>query len=155
MELAATLLRDLGFLLYAGPMVAFTALVLWAGRAHPRPWEVVRTYRSWGPGFGLAMGATVLGALSLHYLHHGAFRWSWDSTGAQVELAAWLCFGVLWASNIKLEIWTLEPLRKLDRDGVSDEAAYRTGTRGLGAHMAVQSLLVLATVVLVRVAGSF
>lgn len=152
----ALTLRDLGFLLYGGPLVAFTIIVSLSARIPGlTPWAAVRTYRAWGPALGLSLGATVFGALAAHHLQHGAFVWTWDTPAAQVELAAWLTFLVMWASNIKLEIWTLQPLRSLDPEGgISDEAAYRAATRPLARHMGVHAALVLAVFLLVRLAGA-
>ena len=150
----ALTLRDLGFLLYGGPLVALAIIVSLSGRIPGlTPWGAVRTYRAWGPGLGLSLGATVFGALAAHYLQHGAFVWRWDTLGAQVELAGWLTFLVMWASNIKLEIWTLQPLRSLDPDGqVSDEAAYRAATSRLARHMVLHATLIVGVFVLAHLA---
>ena len=152
----ALLLRDLGFLLYGGPLVAFAILLLVVERVPGiAPWELVRSWRAWGPGLGLALGATVLGALSAHWLRRGAFSWGGDSLGQQLELAAWLAFFLLWLSNIKLEIWTLEPLRRLDRAGaLEDPDAYRAALPPVRLHLALHAGLVLIVVVLSRLAES-
>ena len=138
----ANLLRDLGFLMYGGPMIAFTILVVLAPRIpHVQTWDVVRVYRSWGPGFGLSLGAPVLGALSLHWIQAGSFTWA-DST--TLESVGWVLFLVMWTSNFILEIWTLEPLRKLDQEGnVSDPSRYNAQTQRLGRHMVFQSLFIV------------
>lgn len=146
----ARALHDLGMLLYAGPMVAFTVLILLSTRL-PRlsPREIVRTYRAWGAGFGLAMGAWVLGLLSGHYLEQGAFRWGTTTTAEQLVLARHLVFLALWILNLRLEVWALEPLRKLDGEpGIAQDAAYLAGTRRLSRELVVQSLLLIAYVLL-------
>lgn len=154
METAADLLRDLGFLLYGGPMVAFTVLVLLADALPSmRPWDIVRAFRAWGPGFGLALGTCVFGALAGHWLRRGGFVWGWQTAAEKLELAAWLVFFALWVSNVKLEIWTLEPLRKLDPPaGVSDPDAYVRALGPLRRHMVAHAAMVLAVVVLAEVA---
>ncbi len=154
MDVLATILRDLGFLLYGGPLVAFAILVPLAGRlTRGEPWHVVRTWQAWGPGLGLSLGACVFGALWRHWLRHGAFSWGWASGPERLELAAWLAFFALWVSNIKLEIWTLEPLRKLDRDlEVKDPAAYRAALPAVRRHLAVHAALVVLVLVLAVVA---
>lgn len=151
---AAAVLHDLGMLLYGGPMVAFTVLVALSTRLPAlRPWEIVRAYRAWGAGFGLSMGTWVLGLLTSHYLATGAFRWSTDDPAGRWTLAAHLVFLALWFWNIRVEIWSLEPLRKLDQGRViADEQAYSAATRRLSLDMGLQSLLVLAYVVLLAVA---
>jgi hypothetical protein len=151
----AALLRDVGFLLYGGPIVAFAMIMMFVPRLAPlTPWAAVRTYRAWGPGLGLSLGATVLGALLHRWFTTGGFTWGWATAAEQLDLAGWLCFLVMWASNVKLEVWTLEPLRKLDQDGViTDESAFAAGTRGLSRHLALQAVLALAVLILWRLAA--
>ena len=154
MQTLASVLQDLGFLLYGGPMVAFTVLVAVAWRLPGlRPWDVVRVYRAWGAGFGLSLGACVFGGLLRYYLEHGSFSWPWDTPEQQQILAAFLCCFAMWASNIKLEIWTLEPLRKLDKGGEIDPEAWRAPHARLARHMIVQSVLVVAVTVLAVTSG--
>ena len=113
--------------------------------------EIFRAYRAWGPGLGLSLGATVFGGLGAHYLEHGAFAWSLERPA---ELLGWLTFFAMWVSNIKLEVWTLEPLRKLDRErGLTDEAAFEAATAPVARHLLVHAALVLAVVVLARLAA--
>lgn len=139
----ATLLQDFGFLLYGGPMVVFT-LLLAVSLVHPQvdSLAVIRTYRAWGPGFGLALGATILGGLSLHWLEVGSFTWSWANAPGRLMTHA--VFLVLWVSNIKLEIWTLEPLRKADNGQHEADEAILAGAKPLVKHMAVHASLVVA-----------
>jgi hypothetical protein len=141
----ALILRDLGFLLYAGPMVAFTVLVRMSSRIpHLAPWDVVRVYRSWGPGLGLSLGACVFGALVAKWLTDGAFSWPFDDAH-RLSSIGWLTFLAMWISNIKLEIWTLEQ--------IADEAAFRAALGPLSRHMIVHSALIVAIVILARLSA--
>lgn len=152
---AATLLQNLGFLLYAGPMIAF-AILVGARRhiPHLRTWDLMRTYRAWGAGFGLSMGATVLGALARYGLQTGGFSWTFDSPEATLVSATFLCFFGLWASNIILEIWSLEPLRKLDKEGViADVDAYEAAAGRFHRHLSLQAVLAVAVGVLATLSG--
>jgi hypothetical protein len=152
----AELIRDLGFLVYGGSMLSFTALVTAAARrsALSSP-VVVRAYQAWGPGLGLSLGAVVFGALAAHYLRVGA--WSWvPSTGiGWTGLGAWLALFALWVSNVVLEVWTLEPLRKLPPPGpdAPDAAGWNDARVKLEGHMQLQSGLVLLSFVLAWLAG--
>ena len=150
----AAVLEHLGFLLYAGPMVAFTVLVVLAERIpDTRPWELVRAYRAWGGGFGLALGACILGMLSGRWLDRGAFTWAWGTSAEQLDLAYSLLFLLMWASNLFLEIWTLDPLRKLDPKGVvSDPAAYSAARARQARPMMAQSAMLLVLAILQVVA---
>lgn len=155
MQTAALLLQNLGFLLYGGPMVAFAILVAAAyWIPNVRPWDVVRVYRSWGAGFGLALGACILGGLARYYLDHGSFTWGWSTPDERLVLGTFLAFLAMWISNIKLEIWTLDPLRKLDQNGVvSDTAAWDAAHARLARHMARQAFLVVLVAVLASLSG--
>ena len=108
------LLQDLGFLLYAGPLVAFSVLIILCGRISTLPpHAVVRTYRAWGPGLGISLGACILGAAWGYWQDNGAFTWSCATSEQCWIIAVHGTFLLAWISNIKLEVWTLEPLRKL------------------------------------------
>lgn len=142
----AQALHDLGMLLYAGPMVAFTVLISWVGRLpHLQPWDVVRTFRAWGAGLGLAMGAWVTGLLARHWLERGAFTWGLQTPEDRILLAGHLVFLLAWIWNVRVEVWSLEPLRQLDRQGrIDDPQAYHLATRSLARDMLLQSALLLA-----------
>lgn len=142
----AQALHDVGMLLYAGPMVAFAVLIGRSTRLPAlQPWDVVRTFRAWGAGLGLAMGAWVTGLLARHWLQRGAFTWALDTPADQLLLASHVVFFVAWVWNVRVEVWSLEPLRQLDRGGaVSDPAAYSTAARKLARDLALQAALVLA-----------
>lgn len=143
-------LHDLGGTLYAGPMVAFTLLLAMARRGtRVELLALVRTLRAWGAGFGLAMGAWVLGLLALHYLQTGAFRWAWGSAYERWTLVRHLVFLALWVWNVRVEIWSLEPLRRLDRGAEPVEpAALRAASGPLLRDMALQSTLLVSYLVL-------
>lgn len=145
------ILRDLGFLAYGGPLLAFAFLLVFRAQVVALDTAgLVRAFRSWGPGLGLSLGLCVLCALTAHALQHGGFAWSLDRP---LEAVAWLSFLALWVSNIRLEIWTLDPLRLLDKDGtITDETAYADAAESLTRHLAGHGCLVVLTVVLVRLA---
>jgi len=154
----ALLVRDLGFVVYGGGICVFALMALLSERFGGLPTaHVLRTFRGVGPGLGLALGATVFGALTAHLGATGSFSWSLDSaTGGMPGLLAWVSFLGLWASNIKLEVWTLEPLRKLDPEGAGvagDAAALDQATRTVVRHLSVQAGLVATVIVLARLAA--
>jgi hypothetical protein len=134
-------LRDLAFAIYTGPMVAFSVLTL----AQPKisglsPETLTRTFRAWGPGFGISLGIAVFSALATHYDQRGAFTWGPNGGGDSWELAHWLLFLFVWISNIKLEVWTLEPLRQLDQKGeIKDQHRFFQASRSLAGHLALHA----------------
>ena len=156
--LVATLARDLAFVVHAGAIIAFAFLAALSHRlGGPPQARVLRVYQAFGPGLGLSLGLLVVSSLVLHYGSAGAFDWSPSpATGGTAGLAAWIVFFVAWASNIRLEVWTLEPLRKLDPDGTgttSHEATLGPARRAVAAHLVVQAGLWMAVMVLARVAA--
>lgn len=142
---AARALLALAGTVHGGSLAAF-ALLLAGRRAIPHVDDVglVRVYRAWGGGIGLSLGVFWL-ALAL----------VWPATcnpGADTLLGMYAVpseralqlalLGVYWVNYVALEIWTLEPCRLLDRDGVvSDPAAYAATTRRVARHLAVNAVL--------------
>lgn len=147
----AQLCLALGAAAYAGPMLAFAVLINARGRIPNLPTAaVVRVARAWGPGFGIALGAAVFGALTLHYGERGRFAWGPSAGGDVRELACWSAGLLLWISNIQLEVWTLEPLRKLDPGpALPSGPAYEAAADRWGRHMAVQAALCVLVLALV------
>lgn len=146
------LLRDLGFVTYGGSLFAFTALIALARLGtipYVRLEDAVRVYRAWGPGLGLSMGAMVLGGLVHHYLTSGSFSWPLHAASTP----AWAVFFCAWVSNLRLEVWTLEPVRKLDGEqGITDQTAFDAAVQWLVTHMGLQTVLVFASLTLFMLA---
>ena len=93
------------FFVYAVPhIVACLAMTMSAQRG-----RILRPYMDAGPIMGLALGTCIAAGLGELWLEEQSFplfgserRW---------QTAAFLA---LWVSNIKLEIWSLEPARKAE-----------------------------------------
>ena len=91
------------FFVYAIPHIsACLAMAMSSQRG-----RILRPYMSAGPVMGLVLGACIAAGLVQMWIEEQSFplfdpdrRW---------QTAAFLA---LWVSNIKLEIWTLEPARK-------------------------------------------
>ena len=155
----AELVRDLAFVVHAGGIITFALLV---GLAHriggPSRAHSIRTYQAFGPGLGISLGLLVLGSLVAHYGTVGAFDWSPARlAGGQTSTLAWATFFLAWVSNIRLEVWTLEPIRKLDPNGTgtaSDAAALERASRAVQRHLAAQAMLWITTLLLARSAAS-
>jgi len=157
--LLATLLRDLSFVVHAGGIATFALLAALSARMGGPPTALVlRAYRAFGPGLGISLGLTILGALVAHYGSVGELSW-WPSPamGGWYGTLAWATFFLAWVSNIQLEVWTLEPLRKLDPDGTgtaSDAARLNRSTRRVVRHLGMQATLFLLVVVFARLADA-
>jgi len=71
------------------------------------------------------MGALFFSGALLHALTRGGFIWPMQTTADALKAAADVTFLALWFSSFHLEIWTLDPCRKLDSGGeISDREAY-------------------------------
>lgn len=101
--------------LYIGPMIAFT--VLFTLRSHIKSLttqQLVRCFQAWGPGFGLSLGTLIFAILYLRWQQFGEFSLYWSTAHDQQQSIAILIGFVGWVSNLVLEVWTIDPLRKLD-----------------------------------------
>jgi len=139
-------LHWLGTTIYCGSVLGF-ALVLGLAPRLERVDEVAAMdiYRAWGAILGLAMGTLILGGLGAWYLQHGqSFRWPLDSVADQLSVAKHLVFLVLWVSSFHLEIWTLDPIRKLQAEGgISDRAAWDRTYGRVVSQLTVNAVLIL------------
>ncbi len=143
---ASHLIQDIGFLFYGVPLVT---IALWTTMAIVRPAtsavQPIRWQRRLGPFLGLSLGACIYGSLAHRYLNTGSLQWHCSPASEREVTIILLVFIVMWISNIKLEIWALEPLRKLDprpKDGPpSDPVAYQSAARTLSRHLLVHAVL--------------
>ncbi len=137
-------LHWLGVTVYGGGLLGFAALMVSAHVLEAIDLRVVlRAWRYWGATLGLSMGGLILGGLGAYYLEHGAFSWPLDTAPQRLTAAKHALFLPLWFSSFHLEIWTLEPLRRLDPDG-PDAAAWEAAARRVTAQASVNALLFIA-----------
>ena len=95
-----------------------------------------------GPVLGLSLGALILGGLGLHYHQAGGFHWSFDTPEAQQTAIKHLVFLVFWISHFHLEIWTQEPLRKLQREESEPQLqAWKDASKPVWRQLSVNVLL--------------
>jgi hypothetical protein len=140
-------------LLHAGVLACF-ALLLVFRRAipHVRDEDLVRVFRATGAMLGVSLGLVILRFAAMWALvgHPGegwpdSFGWDVDVPWAQARL---LLLGSYWVSYIAFEIWTLEPMRLLDRGDVSDRAAYTAALGRVVPHLCANAALFGAFAVL-------
>ena len=139
-----------GFLLYAVSMFWCAFAVL---RASTEEASLVRLrrFRSIGPLLGLSLGACIFGTLVGIWMDYGEFTLRWTTPIERTESAMYMTFFAVWVSNIKLEIWTLDPLRKLDPDPVvipPIKPPLSTAIQTTRRHIALHTVGILAVVIL-------
>ena len=150
LSVLAGFLQQVGLAVYGGALVVF-ALLLGLG---PRltslePQSFDRVYRASGPIAGLGLGLLILGGALWHYELHGAFVWGCASPADRLECVRDLVFFSLWVSYTWREVWTLEPLRRLDGiGGPSDLPAYLRARKRLLRHLAINACLFLLVLAL-------
>jgi hypothetical protein len=95
---------------YAGTILAFSCQILVAGYSQYE--KILHAFQSMGVVLGLSLGGTIYTGLPLIYSSHlndHLFIWP-ESLAFYLFLAL---FFMLWVHNIRLEIWSLDPVRKL------------------------------------------
>lgn len=149
----ASLLMSIAGMVHGGGLIAFAFLLNFRGAMkNVRDCDVIRVYRGFGAGFGLSLGVLVFAsAWRFREVVGGgrglpdAFTPPWDEPLTVLRLAL---FGAVWVSYAVLEVWTLEPCRLLDRDGVTDPVAYAAATDRVARHVALNAALFAAVVAL-------
>lgn len=127
-----SVLQSLGWALYAGPMIACTIMVFTNKNTIP-------IFMHWGVGFGLSLATWIYATIALQYaLHHNFY----PALSENIWIIVAIC---MWISNIKLEIWTLDPIRKKN-DKTEEEQ--ENAIHSLQKHLVVHSLLILTVHVL-------
>ena len=121
-------IQSLGWALYAGPMIAFCIMV------HTNK-SSIPIFMHWGVGFGLALTTWIYSSITLQYLSAGHFFP--DLSQNSWMIAAFL----MWVSNIKLEIWTLDPIRK-NKDKTLE--GQEKSIQYLKRHLIIHALLIVS-----------
>ena len=144
MQTTLLIIRNFTWMLYAGPMIGF-CLLLFVTPAHNRVTRV-QTFQAFGPIFGISLGLCIYAAIAHHWIVYEHFYMSWETQKSQIMNAGVLCGLAMWISNIKLEVWTLDPFRKISPDTEQDK--YKKLIPSLQNHLVVHVLLVIGTTIL-------
>ncbi len=152
---ALLVVQRLAETLHGGTLGVFALLFLARG-ALPQhaPEDLGRTWRAAGATLGLSLGLLVL-----------CFAWRWGSvlhpelgfpdrfglpdaarTDGALATARLALLVTYWVSYVILEIWTNEPLRLLDREGVTDATAYGMALGRVRTHLALNAACFLGFV---------
>jgi len=95
-----------------------------------------------GPILGLSLGASIFGLLAAILIDDGGF--SWDAfTPYRIRVGT--AYGLMWLSNIKFEIWTLDAVRNMDAD--SSEPVSHSAIRTVHRHLWVHCLLIISVLI--------
>ena len=117
-------LQTLGWTLYAGPMIAFS-IMLYTNK------ESYKSFSHFGVGFGLSLTLWIYSTIAIQYLSKGHF---FPELGENL----WIPVAIaMWISNIKLEIWTLDPIRKS-----KDPIVSSIHLQSLRSHLTIHAALI-------------
>lgn len=146
MMVTLQIIRDITWSLYLGPVVAFAILIGVHKYISIETHELIRAFRSFGSIFGLSMGATILTTLIIWYQDTGSFDLTWTTQNDILTNLGVFVFLILWASNCILEIWTLDPLRKMDAPPRLDE--WDKAVNHFRQHLVLHAILALVATVI-------
>lgn len=151
------IIQTIAAMTHGGALVAFALLLNLRHRmAGVRNEDVVRVFRGFGAGIGVSLGLTIYTSIyrfpeqfnpGKSFPHSYALHW--ETMADKLTTLQVLLFGVLWVSYGALEIWVLEPCRKLDQKGqITDPVAYAATTDRVSRHLAFNALLFCVVVAL-------
>jgi|GEM_PF-3458573 len=135
--LPLTIVRNIAWTLYMGVVVSFALMSIFSTvEKH----DYLLWFRKFGVILGLSLGTTILSSIVLTWLSRSSFypQSTLETIGLGIGFT-------MWVSNIILEIWTLDPVRKFDLDLLDDaqniESIRQRGIR----HVRLQAILCVLT----------
>ena len=133
--------------IYIGPMLAFTVLfVLQSQIKSVKLVDLVSAFQLWGAGFGLSLGALIFSLLLSRWKQYGEYVLYWSQREDQLQSIAIIVAIFAWWSNMILEVWTLDPMRK--QEIKDNEHDFQVAFQSLRRHLVVHCLLWLSAAAL-------
>jgi len=144
MQTTLLLLRDASWLLYAGPMIGFTLLICVSNQENKR--VLVNSFQLFGPIFGISLGTCIFAALGLEWITYEDFSLRWENS-REVRFSIGVLVGfAMWISNFILEIWTLDPFRKISAETTAQNM--KSLIQKLKGHLLLHTSLIIAITIL-------
>ena len=137
--LTLNVIRSIAWSMYFGLVVSFATLSVFSKIDIG---SYLEWFRRFGVILGLSLGATLLPSIAILWFERGSYY-----PQSTIET---LGFGIgfgMWVSNIVLEIWTLDPIRKYDLDILDEQNNIETEQRKALIHIRLHALLCLGTFV--------
>lgn len=132
-----TILRNLSWSLYIGLMISFALLQAFSQATND---DYLRWFRRFGVILGLSLGGSILSSIILIWFERGHYY-----PVSTMETGALTVGFALWVSNIVLEIWTLDPIRKHDLNILDDSLSIENCQQKALRHVQFQGLLCVMT----------
>lgn len=138
-----TLFRDVCWTLYAGVILAYAFNSIHTTSTK----DFLTNFRSVGVILGLSFGGTILSSIAIYWFSRGSYY-----PTSTLEMVGWSLGFTLWVSNIILEIWTLDPIRKDSLGILSEEIDVKKSEQKALRHLQSHAVLCLSTYIVCWVA---
>ena len=132
-----TILRNLSWSLYIGLMISFALLKIFSQTDSD---DYLRWFRKFGVILGISLGGSILPSIVLLWFERGHYY-----TQSTLETVAIGFAFSLWVSNIILEIWTLDPIRKYDLNILDESQSIKRCQHKAILHIRIQGILCVLT----------
>ena len=132
-----SIVRNVAWTLYMGVVVSFALMSIFSTfEKH----DYLLWFRKFGVILGLSLGTTILSSIILTWCERQSFypQSTLETLGLGVGF-------VMWVSNIILEIWTLDPIRKFDLHLLDDSLEIESIRQRSLHHVRLQGLLCVLT----------
>ena len=138
-------IRSIAWSMYLGLVVAFATLSVFSKIEIE---SYLEWFRRFGVILGLSLGATLLPSIAIMWFKRGSYY----PQNTIETLGFGIGFG-MWVSNIILEIWTLDPIRKNDLGILDEQHNIETKRRKALTHIRIHALLCMGTYICFRLTG--
>ena len=135
------IIRCVAWSMYMGLVLSFTALSIFSTIDIE---SYLEWFRKFGVILGLSLGATLLPSIALIWFERGSYYP--QSTIETIGCA--IGFG-MWVSNMVLEIWTLDPIRKYDLGILDDQYNIEAKRNKALTHIRLHALLCIGVYICV------
>ena len=130
-------IREVAWSMYLGLMLAFAILSVFSEFDLP---DYLKWFSKFGVVLGLSLGATLLPSIVLVWFERGSYypQGTLETVGVTIGF-------VMWISNIILEIWTLDPIRKYDLNILDDRISIEAKRQRALSHIRLHAVLCVVT----------
>ena len=130
-------IRGVAWSMYLGLMLAFAILSVFSEFDLA---DYLKWFSKFGVVLGLSLGATLLPSIVLVWFERGSYypQGTLETVGVTIGF-------VMWVSNIILEIWTLDPIRKYDLNILDERISIDAKRQRALSHIRLHAVLCVAT----------
>ena len=142
---ALDVIRNVAWAMYMGLVLSFATLSIFSKTDIE---SYLEWFRRFGVILGLSLGATLLPSIVLIWFERGSYypQNTLETMGCAIG------FG-MWVSNMVLEIWTLDPIRKYDLGILDEQHNIDTKRSKALTHIRLHALLCIGTYICVLLNG--